>query len=194
MRYRSGHKQQTREQIVHAASRRFRKSGAKGVAIADLMQELRLTHGGFYRHFNSKEQLFAEALNSGFEEAADRITRATENARKGQELSAVIETYLSAKHCEDRSGGCPVAALTAEMPHHPKAVRIAFDRTINKYISRLSHFVSGKTEKERNLKALVLLSGMAGTLNLARAVKDQALRNNILHSARESYIQSFCPQ
>src|SRR5262245_40278040 len=95
MRYSVDHKNQTREKIVRAASRRFRSGGAKSVAIADLMRELRLTHGGFYKHFSSKEQLFAEALRQSFEDGAAFIREGAQNAPKGQELKAIIESYLS---------------------------------------------------------------------------------------------------
>jgi TetR/AcrR family transcriptional regulator, transcriptional repressor for nem operon len=193
MRYSVDHKNQTREKIVRAASRRFRSGGAKGVAIADLMRELRLTHGGFYKHFSSKEQLFAEAMRQSFEDGAVFILEGAKNAPKGQELKAIIETYLSVYHCENPSEGCPVTSLASEMGTHPKAVRIAFDQAFSEYASRLaSKYITGKTEKERFSKALVLFTGMAGAISCARAVKDNNLRDTILKSARDSYIQAFC--
>jgi TetR/AcrR family transcriptional regulator, transcriptional repressor for nem operon len=194
MRYTADHKKETREKILRAASRRFRKGGTKGVAIASLMRELRLTHGGFYRHFNSKEQLFSEALQKAFEEGVSLLVHAADNAPKGQELKAIIQTYLSNYHCENPSEGCPVAALAGEMGRHAKAIRIDFDRAFKNYASSFAtKYIPGKTKKERFYKALVLFSGMAGTIMLARAIKDQDLRETILHSARESYIQAFCP-
>jgi TetR/AcrR family transcriptional repressor of nem operon len=193
MRYSVDHKNQTRQKIVRAASRRFRSGGAKSVAIADLMRELRLTHGGFYKHFSSKEQLFAEALRQSFEDGATFILEKAKNAPKGQELKAIIETYLSEYHCEHPSEGCPVSSLAGEMGYHPKAVRMAFDQAFSEYASKLAtKYISGKTEKERFSKALVLFTGMAGAISCARAVKDNNLRDTILRSARDSYIQAFC--
>jgi TetR/AcrR family transcriptional regulator, transcriptional repressor for nem operon len=193
MRYSKDHKNQTREKIVRAASRRFRSGGTKGVAIADLMRELRLTHGGFYRHFDSKEQLFAEALRKSFDDGVSLLVKAAERAPKGQELKAIIQAYLSDYHCEHPSEGCPVAALAGEMGYHPKTVRMAFDRAFSDYASSFAtKYIGGKTAKERFCRALALFSGMAGTISLARAIDDKNLRNTILRSARESYIQAFC--
>ena len=76
MRYPADHKQQTRERIVRAASRRFRSRGTEGAAIADLMRDLRLTHGGFYRHFGSKEGLVVEAFEAALKEWGDRAVAA----------------------------------------------------------------------------------------------------------------------
>src|SRR4030095_2784119 len=83
MRYSAQHKQETRERIVRAASRHFRGQGGEGVAIADLMRKLNLTHGGFYRHFDSKEQLFAEAVAKGFEDVRAKFKEAVEKAPPG---------------------------------------------------------------------------------------------------------------
>jgi len=192
MRYRAGHKQETREQIVRTASQRFRKEGAEGVAIPDLMQDLQLTHGGFYRHFNSKQQLFIEAMNKAFEDGEVFLKLATEHAPKGEELKGIIDRYLSMEHCLDVQNGCPVAALSGEVGRQPKSVRTAFDRAIRTFISRVVPFVPGKSVKDRERKAGVLFSGMVGALSMARAVSDPKLRAEILKSSREMYIQTFC--
>src|SRR5215469_14243429 len=99
MRYPEKHKEQTRERIVRTAARRFRGKGEGKVAIADLMQELKLTHGGFYRHFASKEDLFAESIGKAFEESAARMRQRLKDAQPGTELKIVIEAYLSPEHC-----------------------------------------------------------------------------------------------
>jgi AcrR family transcriptional regulator len=123
MRYPAEHKEETRERIVEAASRRFRRGGS-GVGIAELMKALKLTHGGFYRHFKSKDDLFGEALKKAFEESTSRMRRAIESASPGRELRAVIETYLSEEHCADAAHGCPMAALAPELGRQPRAVRM----------------------------------------------------------------------
>ena len=192
MRYEAGHKEATRERILKAASQGFRKKGADGVAIADLMDELKLTHGGFYRHFKNKQQLFIEALKQALGEGKDFLKMATEDAPKGKELNGIIEMYLSAEHCMDVQNGCPMAALSAEVARQPKAVRMAFDQAIGKFISQVVPFVPGKSVKERETKARVLFSGMVGTLTMARAISDTAAREELLRSSREMYIQTFC--
>ena len=190
MRYPAEHKEETRERIVHAASRRFRRGGA-GVGIGQLMKALNLTHGGFYRHFKSKDDLFAEALTKAFDEMRARMGAAIATARPGRELQTIIETYLSDEHCVDPAGGCPVAALSQEVGRHSPAVRKTFDRSVQDVALAMAKFMRGQTESDRRRNAGVLFSGMAGTLSLARAVSDEQLRRNILAAARRIYLEAF---
>src|SRR5215813_9941080 len=125
MRYPAEHKQQTRERIVRAASRRFRSRGSEGAVIGDLMKDLRLTHGGFYRHFASKEDLFVAAFEQALDDAAARAQRGIAAAAPGGELKAIIDAYLNLEHCDDVEGGCPVAALAVEIPRRPRKARDA---------------------------------------------------------------------
>ena len=190
MRYPAEHKEQTRERIVEAAARRFRRSGA-GVGIGQLMKMLKMTHGGFYRHFDSKDDLLIQALEKSFGDMRSRMTAAIAKATPGHELESIINAYLSDEHCTDAAGGCPVAALASEISRQPRAVRAAFDRAIEQRATAVGQFVKGDTEEERRRKAGVLMSGMSGTLAVARAVSDERLRRNILKSARKIYIEAF---
>lgn len=192
MRYSVQQKQETRERIVRAASKHFRGRGWDGVAIADLMGNLNLTHGGFYRHFDSKEQLFAEAVAKGFEEVTAKFKDAVEKAPSGGALKVIIEQYLSLEHCANPDSGCPVAALASEIARYPRALRVKIDRAMRDHLNRMSGFLPGATEKERQHNCLVLLSGMSGALTLARTVADNEMRQSILQAAREFYIKSFC--
>src|SRR5260370_10974557 len=99
MRYNAEHKQQTRGRIVRAAARRFRSRGSEA-AIGELMRDLRLTHGGFYRHFESKEDLFAEAFEQSLKELLDRFTEAVEQAARGGGVQALVACDLDACHLE----------------------------------------------------------------------------------------------
>src|SRR5712664_1349084 len=128
MRYPSEHKQQTREKIVKAAARRFCSRGSERAGIGDLMRDLHLTHGGFYRHFDSKEDLLVKAFEQGLDEIHSRIVSAVESAPKGSEVKALIDAYLSIEHCDNPAGGCPVAALATELARRPprSKARLAF--------------------------------------------------------------------
>ena len=190
MRYPAEQKEQTRERIVEAASRRFRRAGA-GVGIGQLMKTLKMTHGGFYRHFKSKDDLVVEALANGFQEMRARMAGAIAKAPPGREIETIINTYLSEQHCCDAGGGCPVAALAAEIGRQPRAVRAAFDREVQQVATTMGRFMSGATDEERRRKAGVLFSGMSGTLAVARAVSDDQLRRTILSAARRIYIEAF---
>jgi TetR/AcrR family transcriptional repressor of nem operon len=193
MRYPQQHKQETRKRIVREASRRFRGQGAEGFSIADLMRELKLTHGGFYRHFKSKEQLFAEALAQGLRDAHAKLTTGGDGQSPAP-LKGIIERYLSPWHLANPAEGCPLAALAAEMPRQPRAVRAAFDRALDIYMDGIERLLPGKTRPDRQRNFLVLFSGMAGTLSLARAVSDEQTRARLLHAAKEFYIEAFCQE
>jgi TetR/AcrR family transcriptional repressor of nem operon len=192
MRYPAEHKQKQRERIVQSASRHFRRGGRQ-VAIANLMGKLNLTHGGFYRHFASKEELFAEAVAHGFEEIRAKLGGAAAQ-QPGQELKAVIEGYLSLEHCANPAEGCPVAALGPEIARQRRSVRAKIDRAMRDHFKKMADLLPGATEKERERNTLVLFSGMVGALSMARSVADEDLQQSILQGAREFYIKAFCPQ
>lgn len=192
MRYSAEHKRETRNRILRAASRQLRARGGKGVAIADLMGKLDLTHGGFYRHFGSKEQLLVEAVAKGFEEVAAKQAWALSKAQPGRELRKIIELYLSLEHCDNPAIGCPLAALTSEIARYPRSLRVKIDRALRKHLKPIARFIPGGNEAEREHNCLILFSGMAGALNLARGMVDQQSRETLLKTAREFYIKAFC--
>jgi len=187
MRYPAHHKQQTRDRIVRAASRQFRRRGTEGAAIAELMRDLRLTHGGFYRHFGSKEGLVVAAFEAALKEWGDRALAAIENAPAGGEMQALIDAYLDPRHCKDIAGGCPVAALAAEVARRPKASRRPFLQALRAHIRRMERYMPGRTVEERRQKTIALFTGMAGTLTVARAFTDELDRRAILDGARKFY-------
>src|SRR5215510_3051563 len=168
MRYSAKHKQETRERIVRTASRHFRQRGEEGVGIADLMSKLKLTHGGFYKHFDSKEELLAEAIAKAFEDVEERFADMVSRAKPGTELKTLIENYLSLEHCANPGEGCPMAALASEIGRLPPRVRAQIDQAIKRRGKRVSGLMPGATQQEREKKTMVLLSGLIGTINVAR--------------------------
>lgn len=191
MRYPADHKDRVRKRIVRTASRRFRGRGSEGVAIHELMRDLELTHGGFYRHFRGKEALFREALLDGLAEAKARMTAAAEDAPAGHELEAIIKAYLSPEHCANPAQGCPIAALATEIGRHPRETRSTFARALQDHVAAAARFMPGRTLADRKRTAMVLFSSMAGVLNLARATPDEGVRREILESARAFYVQAL---
>ena len=191
MRYSKDHKRQTHGKMVEVASRKFREHGFDGVSIGELMSELQLTHGGFYRHFSNKEQLYTEALTFSID---DMHTRLVEHAADSQSLTLkeVIHTYLSVDHCQEIANGCPVAALSGEIVRQTTDVQQSFDISLQVYMNRFLPLMPGISEAEKRQQFLVLFTGMAGALSVARAVSDQALRDSILESARTFYTKTFC--
>ena len=191
MRYPAEHKQQTRQRIVRAAARRFRSRGAEGATIGTLMRGLRLTHGGFYKHFGNKEQLFLEAFEQSLTEVSSKAFEAVQNAPPNGQAKALIEGYLDAEHAGDVAGGCPVAALAPEIARRPPKARNEFLRVLTKHIGTLAKYLPGGTAEERERKARVLLSGMAGTLNMARVIVDDEQRRRFLDDATKFYLEAI---
>jgi len=190
MRYPAQHKQQTRQRIVRAAARRFRSRGAEGATIGSLMRDLRLTHGGFYRHFGSKDQLFIEAFEQSLKELAGKALSAIQHAPRGGELKALIDRYLDIEHSDDIAGGCPVAALATEIARRLPKARADFLRVLINHIAVVAKYVPGATEEERERKARVLFSGMAGTLTMARVIVDDQQRRRFLDDAKKFYFEA----
>jgi TetR/AcrR family transcriptional regulator, transcriptional repressor for nem operon len=192
MRYSREHKEQTRERIVREASRHFRRRGGKGLAIADLMGKLNLTHGGFYKHFGSKDELLAQAVAKAFDESSAGFMEGLQKAKPGSELRMIIEHYLSLEHCSNPGEGCPMAALSSEISRYPRPVRVAINEAMKARIKRLAQYLPGKTGKEREQNCLVLMSGMMGAINVARATVDLESRKFILEAAKSFYTKAFC--
>src|SRR5215510_14848781 len=154
MRYSAEHKQETRKRIVRAAARQFCRRGGKALAIADLMRVLGLTHGGFYKQFDSKQQLLAEAISVGFDEMETGILDAVSKTKPGAELKLIIEHYLRLEHCSNPGAVCLLAALSSEIARYPRAVRVEIDRAMQRRIKRLARFLPGRTGKERERNCL----------------------------------------
>jgi TetR/AcrR family transcriptional repressor of nem operon len=191
MRYPREHKQAVRKRIIREAARRFREQGADGFSIAELMHDLHLTHGGFYRHFKDKNQLFAESLVQSVQDAKTKLTRREGNEGSDSSLKTIIERYLSPWHCANPGEGCPVAALASQIGRQPRKVRDSFDEVIHDYIEGMEKAMPGETRDERQQNFLILISGMAGTLNLARAVSQEQTRQKLLRAAKDFYINAF---
>ena len=192
MRYSAEHKQETRARIVRAAARQFRQRGESGVGIADLMSKLKLTHGGFYKHFDSKEELLGEAISKAFDEIEARFAERVSKAKPGTELRTLIENYLSLDHCANPGEGCPMAALATEIGRLPRSVRAEIDKAIKRRVKRTARFLPGATQAEREQNCMALMSGLIGTVSVARALTDLEARKAVLAASRDFYLKSFC--
>lgn len=190
-------KQETHERIIEAATRRFRTDGIAGVAIADLMGEAGLTHGGFYAHFGSKDALVAEACATGLTQTRRRLLRAIEKAPPEERLARFIDLYLSAAHRDHPETGCALPTLSGEVARANPAVRAAYTQAYRDYRDALIPLLpkpedqSNQNDSRQSDEALMLLAGLAGTMLLARAVDDHALSERILRTGREFYKRAF---
>jgi TetR/AcrR family transcriptional repressor of nem operon len=157
------------------------------------MRQAGLTHGGFYAHFPSKDALIASSFAEGFGESAERLLVQRDGVPAAETLATVIRAYLSRAHRDTPDTGCVVPALTAEVARGSSAVRASFTAALRDYARRLalllpaSESADANRDVDQDAEALALLAGMAGALQLARAVDDPALSDAILRHARHLY-------
>ncbi len=179
MRYEKGHKDATRQRIIDVASRQFREHGVAAVGLAGIMADAGLTNGAFYAHFKSKEDLVQAVLSNALNRREATLRTALE-ANKG--LEAAIRDYLSPVHRDRASSGCPTAALVAEVARHPKATREVFTEKVSSLIPLMASQINAESPRERRREAIAVYGMMVGTLQLARAVNDKELSDEILES------------
>lgn len=184
MPYTKAHKARTRARIVGAAARAFREHGVEGVAIADIMRDAGLTHGGFYAHFPNKDALLAEAAQRGLAETRNEFLAGAVAANPEAPLREIIRRYVSRGHRDDVAGGCAMPALAGELAREPEEVRRAFTDAFEELASGIAEHCPGATDEARRDAALALTASMVGAVALARAVDDPALSDRILLATR----------
>ncbi len=185
MRHSEEDKWRSHERIVEAAARRIREAGTDGPGVAEIMSDAGMTHGGFYKHFASRDELIAEAAARACAEGSARVTETT--ARAADPLAALITTYLSAEHRDDPGTGCAVAALGGDAARPGNPARGAYTAQIRSYIDRLEGLLAEDGAGARDLRerAIATMSCMAGALVIARAVEDPELADEMLAGARD---------
>jgi TetR/AcrR family transcriptional repressor of nem operon len=187
MRLTSEQAKQNRQLILETASRMFRLHGMEDVSVADIMKQSGFTHGGFYNHFDSKEELAAEAVACAFEKSAHGLSEKFASARSPHKaLEIVIAEYLSPAYRDSSTGGCPASALPADAARNGKEVQTAFADGIESYLDIFAAGMDGNKQEARQ-QAVGLLSGLVGALMLSRAVKKSKpkLSDELLSSARK---------
>ena len=180
-------KEETHERIVQAAARAIRRHGYAGVGVADVMKEAGLTHGGFYAHFKSREELIVEALARAGSDSGANIARAAE-ARRARGVSAFrafVDSYLSEAHLASMETGCPVAALGSDMARQAGDVRAASAQRVDRLIGAVRNTLPGATRAT----ASVIAGTLVGSLQLGRALGDNAEGCAVLTAARKALIQ-----
>lgn len=193
------HKRRTRQRILRAAAHAFRQRGLEGASVPEVMRNAGLTHGGFYAHFASKDTLIAASFAEGFGESSERLLDRAESMPAEEALASIIRAYLSRSHRDEPDTGCVVPALTAEVARASGEVRAGFTTALREYARRLARHLpaddsaarEATAADDRDAGALTLLAGMAGALQLARAVDDPALSDAILRRARAFYLAAF---
>jgi TetR/AcrR family transcriptional repressor of nem operon len=177
-------KQKTHERIVTLAARRLREEGLQGIGVADLMKEAGLTVGGFYKHFASRDELVAEAVES----AIGSWRRQQEE--KGIDPTSIsldeyVDTYLSERHRDHCGEGCAYAALTADMARSSDMVRSVATEGLQRNFGAMTARMPKPETAEARRKAIIASCLMTGALGLARVANDEALSNEILETVKQ---------
>ncbi|HEX2888521.1 TetR/AcrR family transcriptional regulator [Vineibacter terrae] len=176
---------ETRRRIIETAAREFRTHGIAGVGIAELMARSELTHGGFYRHFASKDALAAEACRAALGETTGQIAAAADKAPQGRGLETVLRRYLNKLHRDTPEKGCSLAAIGSEAARGDGDVRAAMTEGYLSLVATVRRQLTGLPAAEAEDRALAIVAGMIGCLTMARLVDDEDLSNRILRAGRQ---------
>ena len=191
MRYDAEHKAKTHRRIVKGASRQLRKKGLNGPAVATLMKASGLTHGGFYKHFSSRDDLVVEAIEESLRELTQTLIDAALRSGSRAPWKSIIETYLSLERCDGADRGCPIAALAPDIARTPSAMKRRVSAAILKFREDLIPYMPGRTSEEKSSNFLMIITSMVGTIALARTMPELAVRQTILNTVRDRLFGTF---
>jgi TetR/AcrR family transcriptional regulator, transcriptional repressor for nem operon len=195
----------SRERIVDAASRALRRSGVRGVSVAEIMKEAGLTHGGFYAHFPSRDALVAEALAHAGATSSEAIGAYMAQLTKGAGTSpfrAFVESYLAAAHVQDRENGCPVPSVCQEASRQVPEVGDAARAVIRSLHKRVVQVLPKTVPRHKRVvqvlpktvprgAAWTIASTLVGAVQLSRAMGETAEGRAVLASARAELLSRY---
>lgn len=180
---------ETRQRIVETAARAFRRQGISATGVAEIMASAGLTHGGFYRHFESKDQLVTEAL-SATESNLVRDAAAAAEQGAGAMLK-VFDAYMAPRYRDNVEDGCPLAAMGSELVRASGETRHAATASFRRIIETAAPFLHAAEGEDGLDDAMSLLTNMIGALTVARVVDDPALSDRILATTRRRIAKAF---
>jgi TetR/AcrR family transcriptional repressor of nem operon len=173
------------ERIVAIAAARIREAGTEQPGVAEIMGAAGLTHGGFYKHFGSRDELITEAVERALTDSESRLRDATSGA--ADPLAAFAESYLSTAHRDDPGSGCGVVALGTEIPRVGGSAQDAYRAQVDRYLEHLQALIGDEEgDDDTRRAATVTLSAMIGALMIARALGPTPRSDQILRDVREA--------
>ena len=181
---------ETRQQIIRSASALFRERGVDGVSVAEVMDKAGLTHGGFYKHFESKEALVTEAIADAF---ATSMCAWEETIAKQEDnqltIQALINLYLSVNHLKDTALGCPAAALGTEMARHVGGTKKCFAEGIKGMIGAFEKQLEGLNASDRKDLAVASVACLVGTLMIARCAENDKTAQSYTEASKKTLLR-----
>jgi TetR/AcrR family transcriptional repressor of nem operon len=175
----------SRVRIVEEAARLLRERGIGATGVADVMEAAGLTHGGFYRHFSSKDELASEAIDCAIQGFVSSLEEDIGRRGPREAVARYISQYLSPAHVASPGKGCPLAALSEEAPRGAEPCRQALARGASRIASLLEQAMDGDANTAKH-RATALLATLIGTVVLARAAVTQTAARDILAAGRRS--------
>jgi TetR/AcrR family transcriptional repressor of nem operon len=196
MRYDAEHKQNTHKKLLKIAADSIRAEGPHRIGVAAIMAKAGLTHGGFYAHFASKDELVAAAIEEMFEQSNARALHETEGLSARASLGAYIDFYLSRRHRDAQGSGCPIAALASDLPRMDDAVREQFAQGAKRLTATLARHlkdlgVAGTHSATVQAQADSMLAELVGALSLARAEPDRKRSDERLAASKQALKRRF---
>jgi TetR/AcrR family transcriptional repressor of nem operon len=186
MRYDADHKQQTRQRVLKEAAKAIRAEGPHKVGVAVVMAKAGLTHGGFYAHFESKDDFVAQAIGQMFDESGVQMRRSLDGRPPAEGLATYLDFYLSPAHRDTRSAGCPLPFLAADAPRLTPVSRERYAQGVATLEVRLAQALADSGHADATDLAGSMLAEMVGALGLARAEPDVARSDQILNRSKGS--------
>ncbi|MCQ8234532.1 TetR family transcriptional regulator [Pectobacterium carotovorum] len=181
--------ERNREEIIQVSSQLFRERGLNGVSVNDLMAAAGLTHGGFYGHFASKDELAAIASRKALEDSRSRWQEITQHADQ-PDLQTMVEHYLSPAHRDGAKDGCALTALASDIARESedKPVREVYLSGVRAMLDRLESLSTIEDKEQRRLHALAQFALLSGALTLARATAGDPLSDDFLIAAKKALL------
>jgi TetR/AcrR family transcriptional repressor of nem operon len=184
MGYSKAQKARTHKRIVAIAAKRFRERGLAGFGIAELMKEAGLTVGGFYKHFESRDELVAEALTAAFGGWKRQVDAAASGGSSAS-FAELIDSYLSEAHRNNPGTGCAFSALAPEIARSDKRTRALTSEQVRNDLELIAGLLPAKDKRAARSRAILTFSALVGAMALARAVSDKELSHEMLKTVAE---------
>lgn len=187
MPYPKHHKQQTRQAILHEASKAFKVSGIHAVSVPKIMKEIGLTHGGFYAHFESKDQLVAETCRVSMKHSVEKFEKLISGHSKKDSLIKIVEMYISEEHMNLPEKGCILPALGSEVKAETETIREAYTEALSDFVELIRTLLPA----DKSYFANGIVSSMVGSVLLARSVTKHDFRSEILLDCQKQLMEQI---
>jgi TetR/AcrR family transcriptional repressor of nem operon len=184
------------ERILRIAARMFREKGLEGLSIATLMQKAGLSHGGFYKHFTSRDDLLTQALKIALAEAdePEKYVKYLAPVEPGEmTFDTYVRAYLGKIHRDDPGSACAVGTLVSDAGRAGKDVKDLYTARVQKNLAGLIALMGGTPGESGRSAALVVFSALVGSFALARAISDRTLSDDLLKAVQDFVLTGFSP-